>query len=111
MVFPNVGDGLFELTFGGTTQTVAAGVQFFFPAGGVSQFSVRGIETSAGLDPGNVTAFVTGLTFTGLGEFTGTMTPVIQFVPAAAVPLPGSLVLLGVGLAALAWTTRRSWLS
>jgi hypothetical protein len=80
VVFPNVGDGLFELTFGGITQTVAA--QFFFPAGGVSQFSVRGIETSAGLDPGNVTAFITGLTWVGLGEFTGTMTPVIQFVPA-----------------------------
>jgi len=108
VVFPNVGDGLFELTFGGTTQTVAAGVQFFFPAGGVSQFSVRGIETSAGLDPGNVTAFVTGLTFTGLGEFTGMMTPVIQFVPAAAVPFPASLALLSAGLAALVWTTRRS---
>jgi len=111
VIFPNVGDGLFELIFGSTTQTVAAGVQFFFPAGGVSQFSVRGIETSAGLDPGDVTAFITGLTWVGLGEFTGTMTPLVQFVSSSAVPLPGSLVLLGVGFVALAWATRRSWLS
>ena len=112
VIFPNVGDGLFELLFGSTTQTVAAGAEFFFPAGGVSQFSVRGIEPSAGLDPGDVTAFITGLTWVGLGEFTGTMTPVIQFVPTAnGVPFPGSLVLLGAGLAALGGTTRRSWLS
>jgi hypothetical protein len=108
VIFPNVGDGLFELTFGGSTQTVASGVQFFFPSGGVSQFSVRGIETSAGLDPNDVTAFITGLTWVGLGEFTGTMTPVMLFVPDAAVPLPGSLGLLVAGLAALAWATRRS---
>ncbi len=112
VIFPSVGDGLFDLTFGSTTQTLAAGMQFFFPAGGVSQFSVRGIETSAGLDPGNVTAFITGLTWVGLGEFTGTMTPLVLFVlEVNGVPFPGSLVLLGAGIAALAWTTRRSWLS
>jgi hypothetical protein len=109
VIFPNVGDSLYELSFGSTTQTVAAGVEFFFPAGGVSQFSVRGIETSAGLDPNDVTAFITGLTWVGLGEFTGTMTPVVLFVPDVAVPLPGGLGLVGVGLVALAWATRRSW--
>jgi hypothetical protein len=87
VIFPGVGDGLFELSFDGTTQTVAAGVTYLFPAGGVSRFSVRGIEASAGLDPGNVTAFVTGLTFTGPGDFTGTMTPVIQLVPGASVQI------------------------
>jgi hypothetical protein len=111
VIFPNVGDGLFDLTFGSTTQTVASGVEFFFPVGGVSHFSVRGIETSVGLDPGNVTAFITGLTWVGLGEFTGTMTPFIQLAPQAAVPFPGSLVLFAIGLVALAWTKRRSWLS
>jgi hypothetical protein len=108
VIFPTVGDGLYELSFLGTTQTVAAGEQFFFPGAGVSQFSVRGIEASAGLDPNDVTAFITGLTWVGLGEFTGTMTPVLLFVPEAAVPLPGGLVLVSVGLGALA-VTRRCW--
>ena len=108
VIFPNVGDGLYELSFGGTTQTVQAGVEFFFPSGGVSQFSVRGIETSAGLNPNDVTAFITGLTWVGLGEFTGTMTPVLLFVPDAAVPLPGSLGLLSAGLLVLAWAAHRS---
>lgn len=108
VIFPNVGDGLYELIFGGTTHTVAAGAEFFFPAGGVSQFSVRGIEASAGLDPNDVTAFITGLTWVGLGEFTGTMTPVIQSVSPSPVPLPSGLLLLCVGLVAIGWTRHRS---
>jgi len=87
---------------------VAAGAEFFFPAGGVSQFSVRGIEASAGLDPNDVTAFITGLTWVGLGEFTGTMTPVIQSVSPSPVPLPSGLLLLCVGLVAIGWTRHRS---
>ncbi len=111
VILPDVGDGLFELLSGSTTQTVATGVEFFFHAGGVSEFSVRGIETSTGLDPGNVTAFITGLTWVWLGEVTGTMTPVIQFVPAVnGVRFPGSLVCLAP-VSSLAWTRRRSWLS
>lgn len=45
--------------------------------GGVDRFRVLGIESSAGLDPNNVTAFVTGLAFVTDGQFTGTMTPII----------------------------------
>ena len=98
---PSVGAGKFDLTFGNTATTIQADTQFFFPPGGVSEFSVRGIETSANLDPNNVTAFITGLTFAGSGEFTGTMTPVLQSV---GVPEPAVLLLLGSGLAWLAST-------
>jgi hypothetical protein len=41
-------------------QQLGPNLQFFFPAGGVSAFDVTGIDPSANLDPGNVTAFITG---------------------------------------------------
>ncbi len=41
-------------------------------------FRILGIEITAGLDPNNVTAFITKLTFTNQGRFTGTMTPIID---------------------------------
>lgn len=81
IVLPNVGDGVFDVIVNGTHHTVQAGQQFFFAEGGVSAFSVRGIEASAGLDPGNVNAFITGLTFVQRGRFTGTMTPVLMEIP------------------------------
>ena len=78
---------------------------FDFGIGGVDRFRVLGIETSAGLDPANTTAFVTGVTFTGDGRFTGTQTPIT--VDVVSVPLPGTLFLLGLGLVALATADRR----
>lgn len=42
-------------------------------AGGVDRFQVLGIEASVGLDPFELTAFVTGLTFVANGTFNGTM--------------------------------------
>ena len=65
-------------------------------AGGVNSFRVLGIETSAGLDPFDPTAFVTGLSFVAMGAFTGTMTPITQFVPA-----PATWLLLAAGGLAL----------
>ena len=106
VMLPNVGDGNFDLIFGNTATTIQADTQFFFPSGGVSEFSVRGIETSANLDPNNVTAFITGLTFVGGGQFTGTMIPVLQ-----SVPEPSVLLLLSsglIGLAGVSWRRRRS---
>jgi hypothetical protein len=104
VTLPSVGDNLFLLSFlvGQNTinQQIAANTQFFFPQGGVSAFDVTDIATSAGLDPNNVTAFITGLTFVGDGDFTGTMTPLIADVP-DAVPEPATLVLLGTTLGAL----------
>ena len=60
------------------------------------------------LDPGNVTAFLTGLTFVGDGDFTGTMTPLTEDV--AATPEPATLLLFGTTLAGLGlggWRRRR----
>ena len=102
----NIGDGLYDI-FGYD----AAGQMFLladnwnganvfnFGAGGVSRFRVMDIETSAGLDPGNTTAFITGLTFTGSGQFTGTQTPITTTM--AAVPEPATLALVGIALLGL----------
>jgi PEP-CTERM motif len=104
VILPAVGDNHFTLSYlqgqSLILQQILANTQFFFPQGGVSAFDVTGIETSTGLDPENVTAFITGLTFVGDGDFTGTMTPLIADVP-DTVPEPATLILLGTTLGAL----------
>jgi hypothetical protein len=109
----DIGDGLFDIfTFDAAGQwTLLAadwnGADLFdFGVGGVSRFRVMGIETSAALDPSNTTAFVTGVSFTGAGRFTGTQTPIVVSLP-DAVPEPGSLVLVACGLGGLAFARRR----
>jgi hypothetical protein len=99
VTLPNIGDGLFDLfrCDGSGLGTVQAGNVFNFAPGGLDCFRVRGIEVAAGLDPNNTTAFVTGLTFTGTGSFTGTMTPITVNVPE-----PASLILVGFALVPLA---------
>lgn len=57
--------------------TVNADTLFQFAAGGVNTFEILGIAPSVGLNPNSATDFVTQLTFTASGDFTGTMTPVI----------------------------------
>ena len=116
VTLPAVGDNLFLLSFllGQNTilQQIAADTQFFFPQGGVSAFDVTGIETSAMLDPSNVTAFITGLTFISDGDFTGTMTPLITEVSdSAAIPEPTTLLLFGTTLAGVGlaqWRRRKA---
>jgi PEP-CTERM motif-containing protein len=115
VTLPPVGDNIFTLFYllGGDPilQQIIANAPFFFPSGGVSAFDVTGIETSAMLDPNNVTAFITGLTFVADGDFTGTMIPLVTDVALGPVPEPTTLFLFGttaagLGLAAR-WRQRR----
>ncbi len=99
-----IGDGLYDI-FGfdvNDNEVLLAddwnGVNVFtFAAGGVSHFKVLGIETSAGLDPASTTAFITGLTFTGAGQFTGTQTPITVTIE-NNVPEPSTLALAALAL-------------
>ncbi len=108
-ILPEIGDDLFDLFLFDTglndfifEQVVAAGIEFFFSAP-VSSFRILGIETGAALDPSDPTAFITGLTFDGSGNFTGTMTAITEFVPE-----PGSIGLFALGLTVLAAWRRKT---
>jgi hypothetical protein len=107
VLLPSVGDDLFDIwVLDEFSQMVLlqadhpAGGVFDFGPDGVNFFRVLGIEMSAGLDPSDPTAFVTGLTFTGVGVINMTQTPI-------AVPEPSTLVLACLGIAVLAKARRR----
>lgn len=105
VMLPNVGSGLFDLyLFDGTdfvfNSILTAGVPFDLGPRGVDRFRILGIDPSAGLDPTDPTAFVTGLSFTGSDTANFTMTPLTTGTP--SVPEPSTWLLFGSGLAGLA---------
>lgn len=83
---PQAGDNVYDLyIWNGSSYdfhaTVGSHIDFDFivsGGAGVDRFRVLGIEPSAALDPGNPTAFITGLKFVSTGQFTGTMTPIVS---------------------------------
>jgi hypothetical protein len=84
---------------------LAAGQLFNFGANGVDRFEVLGIDPSLGLDPLNTTAFIAALTFTGAGNFTGTMTPITTEV--GAVPEPSTWAMMILGFAGICFMSYR----
>jgi hypothetical protein len=103
------GDGLYDLWLWDGTNYVDSGIdlqedQEFFFAPGTRRFSIRGIETSAELDPTDPNAFIVGLTFAQAGVVNLTQTPITVFVdpgtpgsvpePATAWLAVGALVLV-----------------
>ncbi|MFT3718815.1 hypothetical protein [Pseudorhodoferax sp.] len=102
LVLPSdIGDGRYDLwLWDGSDWLLAAhdwlgGQVFDFGLDGVDRFRVTGIEVAAGLDPEDTTAFVTGVSFTGAGRFTGTQTPITQEVQDVPEPPVGALLLMG----------------
>lgn len=107
VTLPLVGDGNYDLILfddaGDPLPAIplAADELFDFTAeidpAGVSRFTVLGIEESAALDPRDVTAFMTKVTFTSDGRFTGTMIPITESLSTAL----DLVQLLGEGVQAL----------
>jgi hypothetical protein len=90
VTLPQAGDDLYDLTVYNDEGDVIhrseiAALALFdlasIDANGVSKFEVNGIETSAGLDPLDSTAFMTTLTFSASGRFSGSMTPIVVDIP------------------------------
>lgn len=104
VLLPNIGDGLFELHLWDGDQwvlsdTINAGDEYVFSVP-VDRFRILGIEQSAGLDPNDPLAFVTGVTFSGSGAVS--MTQI-----AIAVPEPGTYAMMLAGLGLLGFVVRQ----
>lgn len=108
ILLPDVGDGRYELWLWNGSEWVDSGQellagQVYDFATAQSQVRILGIEVAAGVDPGNTTAFVTGLTFDGSGTVS-----MRQVAITTAVPEPGTWAMLGAGMIILTVVRRRS---
>jgi hypothetical protein len=112
VLLPSVGDNLYDLWLWDNTASswmdsganLTGGSRYDFASGGISKFRILGIEPSAGLDPQDDMAFVTGLWFTSTGSVTMRQVP-ISFD--TAIPAPGALALVPIGLAGLSFARRK----
>lgn len=97
----NLGTSMFDINLG----HVNAGDVFDFGAGGVSRFGLRDIDVTAGLDPTDTQAFVTGLTFVSAGAVSMTQNPIS--IDVSSVPEPSTIALLLAGLLGCTGLRRR----
>ena len=103
----DIGAGAYELAIWNGTGftpdgTINAGQTVDFGPGGVTEFEITGIDP--GVDPTDISAFVTGLTFTGPGSFTGTMQPIVV----QTTPLPAASLLMLTGIFGFGFLIYRS---
>ncbi|MCB1888576.1 MAG: hypothetical protein KDH20_13300 [Rhodocyclaceae bacterium] len=110
-----IGDNLFDLWLWNGTDWVdsgidlTGGVEHLFGPGGVDRFRILGIEQSAGLDPTDTTAFVTGLRFTDAGQVNMSQNPLIVTIPDqnGDVPEPPMMLITATALLGMAAMRRR----
>jgi hypothetical protein len=108
VLLPDIGTGSYDLFLHDGSDfyfegILDPGVQYTFDGDGVDRFRILGIDVMLGLDPGDPTAFVTGLSFTDDGRFTGTMTPIV-----APIPLPAGWALVLGAFALLVGAGRKT---
>lgn len=101
LILPAIGDDKFSLYLWNGANWIFVSIlhsndMFSFDGFGVDRFRITGIETSAGLNPNDPMAFVTGLTFSEYGPVNMHMNPITTNI--SAIPEPTALVLMSSGL-------------